>query len=96
MAVRQQALDKAFGQPFAPFALRGHAPVHGDNSHAHDRNGERHEQQRLMQHRGAVPFGEGVEDVAIPDVQAELGRKLEKDKQDEANRQQPGEAPRVS
>jgi hypothetical protein len=49
-----------------------------------------------MQHRGAVPLGEGVEDVAIPDIQAELGRKLEKDKQDETNRQQPGKAPRVA
>ena len=49
-----------------------------------------------MQHRGAVPLGEGVKDVAIPDIQAELGRKLEKDKQDETNRQQPGKTPRVS
>ena len=58
--------------------------------------GEAAEQERLMQHSGAVPFGEGVEDIAISDIQAELGRKLEKDKQDETNRQQPGKAPRVS
>ena len=39
MAVRQQARDQVFGQPFAPFALSGHASVHGDNPRTYDRNG---------------------------------------------------------
>src|ERR1019366_1903620 len=85
-----------FGQPFAPLALGGHASIDRQDSEAHDSDSERHEQQRLMQHRCAVLLLEGIENVAVPDVQAELGRKLEKNKQDVADRQQPGKTPRGS
>src|ERR1019366_3331092 len=83
-----------FCQPFAPLALGGHASIDRQDSEAHDSDSERHEQQRLMQHRCAVLLLEGIEDVAVPDVQAELGRKLEKNKEDVADRQQPGKTPR--
>jgi hypothetical protein len=48
MPVRQQACDLMFCQPFAALALGGHASVDGNNPETQDRNGEGHEQQRLM------------------------------------------------
>ena len=48
-----------------------------------------------MQHRGAVPLRQGIEYVSVPDIQTELGRKLQKNKQNETNGQWPGKTPRA-
>ena len=91
VAAAQPGVDQVPADPGPPRALKGHAAPHGGHGEADADRGEQREKMRLVPDLGAVAEFEGVEEVAIPDVETVLDQQLQHRDHDQRGDQAPGE-----
>ena len=88
-AVGQPARDHRIGQPGAPAALDAHAGEHLRHAEQHAADRERKEHRGEIIHGGGIALLDGVEDRAIPDIDAVLKADIGDDQDQQPDRKQP-------
>ena len=88
-AVRQPARYHRVRQPGAPAALNAHAGEHLRDTEQHAADREREKYRSEIVHGGGFALLDGVEDRAIPDVDAVLKADIGDDQDQQSDRKQP-------
>jgi hypothetical protein len=88
-AIGQPARYHRIGQPGAPAALDAHAGEYLCHAKQHAADRQRKEHRRKIIHGGGFAFLDGVEDRAIPDVDAVLEADIGDDQEQQPDREQP-------
>ena len=88
-ATGEPARQHRTGQPGAPAALDAHPRVHLRHADQHAADGERKEHRGQIIHGGGIALLDGVEDRAIPDIDAVLKADMGDDQDQQADRKRP-------
>ncbi len=90
-AVGQPARYHRIRQPGAPAALDAHAGEHLRHAQQHAADGQRKEHRGEIIHGGGIALLDGVEDRAVPDIDAVLKADIGDDQEQQPDREQPGQ-----
>src|SRR5262245_61135972 len=89
-AICRPAVERVIGDPLPPKSMDGHATIHarhrGDDAGDQDRNPDQH----LVEEARAISLLERIEEIPIPDVDANLDVELNQNDGDQRRGQHPG------
>ena len=92
-ALVHPALEQVIVQPGAPAPLRAHAGIDREHGEADPADRQRHEDHGLGQDHAGILLLDGVEDVAVPDIDPVLDQELDQHECQQADGHQPGDFP---
>ena len=90
-AVGEPARHHRAGQPGAPAALDAHPREHLRHAEQHAADRQRKEHRGQIEHGGGIALLDGVEDRAIPDIDAVLKADIGDDQDQQPDRKRPGQ-----